>query len=390
MTSTEQTRLGERLKVSRSAAGFTQEQAAEQVKLARTTLVAIERGDREVRPDELVAFANIYNVSVHSLLRASAIKVELVGQFRRTISDKTDDANIAAVSMLHDLSAAYVELERCLGKVSVLDYPPERKIGRGKIATQAEELAVELRTRLGLGLGPIPDLESILELELGLRIFVRPIASEISGVYGYHPEIGACVLLNSNHPATRRRWTLAHELAHFMTSRLAPSVMHDGPHHKNADDLFADAFAAAFLMPNATVRRLFDEYVGREGNFAARHLVLGARRLNVSLEAFSRQLEILELLPLGTYDKLRQQGLSDRAVPGFEDETPKRDGTRMLISGASGVRLMMLAAEAHDQGLYSEGQLADMLSLDRLAVREVIDSFAALEPLTVAVESRRK
>jgi hypothetical protein len=44
-------------------------------------------------------------------------------------------------------------------------------MGRGRIAQQAEEIAAELRSRLGLGLGPIPDLEGLLELELGLRIF---------------------------------------------------------------------------------------------------------------------------------------------------------------------------------------------------------------------------
>ena len=78
------------------------------------------------------------------------------------------------MATLHDIAAAYVELERRLNKVGTLDYPPERKIGRGRLTQQAEELAAELRSRLGLGLGPIPDLEGILELELGVRIsYVR-------------------------------------------------------------------------------------------------------------------------------------------------------------------------------------------------------------------------
>lgn len=55
-------KVGDRLRVARSASGLTQEQAAERLGLARTTLVAIERGDRQPRPEELVAFAKLYAV----------------------------------------------------------------------------------------------------------------------------------------------------------------------------------------------------------------------------------------------------------------------------------------------------------------------------------------
>src|SRR3990167_6787960 len=227
MTSTEQARIGERLRVSRTAAGLTQEHAAEAVQISRTTLVAIERGDREARPEELLALAKLYSVSVHSLLRPTAVKVELVGQFRKKArTTNGDKEGIAAMGTLHDIAAAYVELERRLNKVGAVDYPPERKIGRGRLSQQAEELAAELRSRLGLGLGPIPDLEGILELEMGVRIFVRPLPSSISGVYAYHAELGAIILLNRLHPRSRRRWTLAHELAHFMSTRFEASVVH--------------------------------------------------------------------------------------------------------------------------------------------------------------------
>jgi Zn-dependent peptidase ImmA (M78 family)/transcriptional regulator with XRE-family HTH domain len=383
MTATEQARVGERLRVSRTAAGLTQEQAAETVQMSRTTLVAIERGDREARPEELTALAKLYGVSVHSLLRATAVKVEIVGQFRKKArSTNGQQDEVVAMGILHDIAAAYVELERRLNKLSIVDYPPERKIGRGRVTQQAEEVAAELRSRLGLGLGPIPDLEGILELELGVRIFIRPLPSSIAGVYAYHPELGACIVLNNLHPHQRRRWTLAHELAHFMTTRYEPSVVTTKDSRKSPDDIFADAFAAAFLMPSATVRRIFDEYVGEEGKFATRHLVLGARRLGVSLEAFGRQLENLDLIPSGTFDGLRERGLNEKAVQqvlGGEDE----------VVGLQGTRLLLLAAEAEQQGIFSEGQLADMLLLDRVELREAIDAFSSVEALDAPLEARR-
>jgi transcriptional regulator with XRE-family HTH domain len=160
MTGSEQERLGERLRVARTGSGLTQEQSAEAVGISRTTLVAIERGDREVRPEELVALAKLYAVSVHSVLRPSAVRVEIVGQFRKkSRAPSTDEDGVTALRLLHDVAAAYVELEHQLNKVSITDYPSERKIGRGRLSQQAEEIAAELRSRLGLGLGPVTDLE---------------------------------------------------------------------------------------------------------------------------------------------------------------------------------------------------------------------------------------
>ena len=266
----DQVKVGDRLRVARAAAGLTQVQVAEKLGIARTTVVAIERGDRPARAEELVTLGKLYGVAVHSLLRASAVRVDIVGQFRRKDGlpgGKSENDGIAALTLLHDLAAAYVELERSLHKVSAVDYPPERKVGRGRVEQQAEEIAADLRSRLGLGLGPIPDLVGVLELELGVRIFLRVLPSSVAGVYAYQEELGACILLNQCHPRARRRWTLAHELAHFMTTRHEPSV-DILKSKKHPDDVFADAFAAAFLMPSATVRRIFDEYVGQDGKFS--------------------------------------------------------------------------------------------------------------------------
>lgn len=380
----DQVKLGDRLRVARTANGLTQEQVAERIGVARTTLVAIERGDRPPRPEELVALAKLYGVGVHSLLRPTAVRVDLVGQFRRKrngVEGKSEKDGIEALLLLHDLAAAYVELERRLDKVTLMDYPPERKLGRGRLDQQAEELAAELRSRLGLGLGPISDLVALLELELGLRIFVRPMPSSVAGVYAFHDELGACILTNRLHRRTRQRWTLAHECAHFMTTRREPSVEFSSA-GKHPDDAFADAFASAFLMPSASVRRVFDEYVGHDGRFSARHLILGAHRFGVSLEAFARQLERLELLPQGTYDSLRDRGLNEEAVQRVLGSPAESEAS------VPGARLLMLAAEAHEQDIFSEGQLADMLVMDRVELRAAIDAFTSVDEVDDAVEAR--
>lgn len=363
--------LGERLRLARTAAGLTQEQAATQVGVARTTMVALERGDRQPRPEELTALAKLYGTSASALLRQSSLHVDLVGQFRRALKPETDtEEELAALRLLQKLVASTVELEQRLGRPLVTDYPPEVPLRRGRLAQQAEDLAMEVRSRLGLGVRPIRDVVALVELELGVRVFVRPLAGNISGVFGYAPEAGACILLNRNHPRVRRNWSAAHELGHFLTSRTTPSVDYD---HQAASptERFADLFAAAFLMPGSAIRRAFDEFVAADQRFSPRHLILLAHRFDVSLEAMGRRLEQLALLKQGTYDSLKERGLGlsvARQVLGIDREERDADVPP---------RVALLAAEAYELDLISEQQLAELLALDLVEARKLLDALAA-------------
>lgn len=362
--------LGERLKVARTAVGLTQEQAASALNVARTTMVAIERGDRQVRPSELIALAGLYKTTVHALVRPTALHIDLVGQFRRGAQrSPNENESIEVMRLLHRLATTSVELERRLGRPLIMNYPPERPIGRGRLDQQAEDLAMEVRTRLGIGLGPISDLFTLLELEMGVRIFVRPLPSNISGVFAYHDELGACILLNANHPKTRRAWTLAHELAHFMTRRNVPTVSFIKESEDGLFEDFADLFASALLMPGSIIRRAFADLVGEHGRFTPRHLILTAHRFHVSVEALCRRLEQLELVERGTYEALRERGLRQdiiRQVIGDSAEEERPGPTP---------RFAVMAVDAYSAGLLSESQLVDMLMLDRVQVRQLIDEF---------------
>jgi transcriptional regulator with XRE-family HTH domain len=52
--------LGARLQEARRARGFTQQAVADEMEMARTTLVAIEKGERRVTPHELLRLAAMY------------------------------------------------------------------------------------------------------------------------------------------------------------------------------------------------------------------------------------------------------------------------------------------------------------------------------------------
>src|SRR5215213_836872 len=61
--------LGRRLQAARKARGLTQHDAAEHLQVARTTITAIEKGDRRIQPGEFTRLAALYDRPVPELLR---------------------------------------------------------------------------------------------------------------------------------------------------------------------------------------------------------------------------------------------------------------------------------------------------------------------------------
>src|SRR5258706_8565632 len=124
--------LGDRLRVAREAANLTQKDAAAEIGVARTTLVAIEQGQRRVRMDELQRLAKLYHTSVNALLRREAVHAHLVPRIRKLIGSD-DAASLIATELLSDLAQAEVELENLLGIKRSPKYPQERPILAGDV-----------------------------------------------------------------------------------------------------------------------------------------------------------------------------------------------------------------------------------------------------------------
>src|SRR4029078_2891096 len=152
--------VGEPLREARERVKLKQADAAESVGLSRTTLVAIEQGQRRVRIDELRKLASLYKMSINELMRQEAIHTDFTPKFRKLFQQE-DDAVELAVKQLENLARAEAELERFLGVQPLRNYPPERPILPGDVRAQAEQDALELRQRLGLGLSPISDIVTL-------------------------------------------------------------------------------------------------------------------------------------------------------------------------------------------------------------------------------------
>lgn len=364
--------LGERMRLARESTNMTQKQAADAISVARTTLVAIEQGQRRVRIDELQQLAKLYRVSVNAILRHESVHVDLIPRFRKLV-DAKDFAAMAATELLASLARAEVELENLLGVKRARNYPPERPILPGDVRAQAEQDALELRQRLGLGFAPITDIVTLMEMELGIRVYVRRFEGSVSGVFVYDDALGACILLNANHPRERRNQTAGHELGHFISVRNVPEVLHANEPENSREERYANAFGRSVLTPAGAVRQKFQEVTAGSTHLTRRHIIVMAHFFGVSREATVRRLEELGLTKKGTWDWFAANGgITDEQASQVLGDLRVPDSRKQEADKPTTIRLNLLAAEAYRRELLSEGQLARLLHLDRIELREML------------------
>jgi len=200
--------LGPRLQDARKAAGLTQQAVAERMEMARTTIVAIEKGERRITVPELLTFAKLYGRPVSDFVSRRAVTESFVPQFRATereVLEEHQDVEAATVE-LQRLAEDYAELERITGVSCSRSYPTPYEVRGGNVEQVASYVASAERNRMGLGDGPIGNLRERLETDVGLRIFYYRMPSRVAGVFAYNDPLGACIGINLLHPRDRRHW----------------------------------------------------------------------------------------------------------------------------------------------------------------------------------------
>lgn len=368
--------LGEELKRARIQCNLRQEDVAQIINISRTTLVAIEKGERKIRAEELVQLAQLYHKQLRDFLHPAPALNNLQGiQFRGPIAQTEEHKEQIEFSKIYleNLCRKYLELERIsnitLKKRSYLNEYTRKGLD---IELEAEVLAQEERNRLGLGDAPLPSVRTILEQDVGIKIFFFPLKPpNLSGIYCFVDELGPCIAINSSHQPSRQRWTMCHDYCHFLVDRYEPTVLFNEIYKRiPASEKFADNFAKYFLMPRDSVRRSFSELSGSASkSITLSGLYILANRFGVSLEAITRRLEDLKLLKSGAWERLKdgtnlkinelQKQLNLLPIQESQDTFP--------------LAYRIMAIEAYKNEIISEGQLTHILEVERLTARQLVD-----------------
>jgi Zn-dependent peptidase ImmA (M78 family)/transcriptional regulator with XRE-family HTH domain len=396
--------LGERVADARRRKGWTQGELAARVGLTQTSVSRIETGVRAVSSLELAELAEVLGVSVLDLLRAGqrpmlAIAARL-GHFRDPGAVDRALRRAEALIRLDELLDSVLGPSPPEGAAQLLGAVPPRgavppggvvppvpeavpveagavrrgEVGRGPAVDQGRRLAGEVRQALRLGDGPLGPLPEVLEERLRLDVDFSPLPEAVDGLCVSVGE-RALVLVGSSKPSSRQRFTLAHELAHYLVDDLDPLYVDErGVRARSVAEMRANAFAAHLLMPEPGVRAAIEGFTDD-----AERAVRVALTFGTSVSAAAYQLGNLGLLPETVRDRLTQAGsrplLMRYALPSDWQQDESGRGRLRPPS-----RLYRRATLAFRRGLIGLEPVAELLQRpDRDQLRQELED-AGLAP----------
>ena len=257
--------LGSGLAKARERMGYRQDNAAAALGVTRAMISYWENGRREPSDPQLAALARLYRTSVADLLSGeSGGKPDEAEMLFRGGDAGEPPAARPGIQDFLDFLDRYERLAELVGvEIHGMHVSPFRGVEGAGTANDIRRKAEEVRAHLRLGLGPIADIDALCDL-LGVTVYRSLLGSDlsetISGGFYAHPAVGFSLLVNAGMTLGRRRFTIAHELAH--------ALFHSGPKTrfllsgvtKSPQERFADRFAGEFLMPTEGVRRIMEEH----------------------------------------------------------------------------------------------------------------------------------
>ncbi|MEU7830992.1 XRE family transcriptional regulator [Nonomuraea sp. NPDC049129] len=285
--------VGSRVATARERGGFTQRELGDRLGLHRSAITRIELGQRHLDALELAQLADALGRSVEWFLTEPPA---VIASHRDGLSA---DRNVQRLEDELERTCRDVEL---LNDVNVLSVPSAALHPGVTSRDEAEARALEARSLLGRGDGPLLDLQAAVE-PLGLLAFSLDLGpSVIDGGYVRLGDIGVA-LVNGTADPGRRRFNLAHELGHHL---LADEYTADfGLGTTRADrEALINVFAIHFLMPRSSFHTRWTELSGQWPDPRHRLVVLAAE-FRVSWSATISHALTLELISRSDFELLK-------------------------------------------------------------------------------------
>lgn len=252
----------EGLVLARAASGLDQDDVASALGVSRAMISYWEAGSRTPNDRQLAALSRLLGTPVAVLTGDEEPETPDVAAM--LLRGAELDGGSDAVGGLRDFASfldSYADLAEAANfAVRGMSQSPFTTAVGFESADDSRRKAEEVRAFLRAGLGPIGDMDALCEL-LGVTVYRAPLGQDlrrtVSGAFLNHPRIGFSILVNLDMTPGRRRFTIAHELAHALFHSDAPYMVSTS--RKPPRERFADAFAGEFLMPSEGVRRVMEE-----------------------------------------------------------------------------------------------------------------------------------
>jgi Zn-dependent peptidase ImmA (M78 family)/transcriptional regulator with XRE-family HTH domain len=230
----------EMLLLARDLRGMTQKEVAEAANISQALISQLEAGTREATEDSASRLAIAMRLPISFFEQDehySGFGLSMVYYRKR---------NSALVGHLKRLQAEVnlrrMHIKQILRGVNLQTKKQFSFMDIGEHGTP-EDVAIRLRATWMIPLGPISNLTTVIE-NAGGFVFKFPFGTtDIDAMSQWPSDSPPLFFLNSQAPADRVRFSLAHELGHVLMHEVA------------SDDIEseADRFASEFLMPKSEI-----------------------------------------------------------------------------------------------------------------------------------------
>lgn len=248
--------IGKRLRVARESRGLTQGVAAAEIGLRSSAISLMESGKRQVSTLELTRLAELYGRSVEWFVNPKASAEDPVFALFRAAPDLGNGEARKQVGYCIRLFSTGASLADMLGRAATSALPcyelPEPS-STGLAIEQGQYVADQERRRLGLGVASILSIPELIGSQ-GIWTAALRLSDEVSGLFLRSLEFGMGILVNGGQPPVRKRFSYAHEYGHALMDRDCETTVTSRNNAKHVREQRANAFAAAFLIPEDGVR----------------------------------------------------------------------------------------------------------------------------------------
>jgi Zn-dependent peptidase ImmA (M78 family) len=112
---------------------------------------------------------------------------------------------------------------------------------------------------------PLPVDPIYIAHELGIEVYIATLSEGVSGMLVKRPGVDPQIYLQESDHRNRQRFTCAHELGHYVASEGSDTIEYVehrallASQGSNPDEIYANQFAAALLMPADAVKERWRE-----------------------------------------------------------------------------------------------------------------------------------
>jgi Zn-dependent peptidase ImmA (M78 family)/transcriptional regulator with XRE-family HTH domain len=275
------TTVGARIRRARIMKGLSQAQLGEGLNKTQTAVSYWEAGRRSPDLDDLIELADVLDVPVSYFFERSEAKPKEKSGKKRVLLRA--EATLRPFEFLSSEIAAFADfaedtMEPLAGKIRVAAEDPTRA-------------AQQLLAQAHVTKTPIEVVE--LAARCGVNVVEWDFSDEISGLL-LDLDVGPVIGFNGIHAPTRQRFTIAHELGHFLLDHhdhfhidlSEQESLGASPGYRWQDERAANDFAAQLLMPAAFVTQAFakTKSLGQlASEFDVSSQAMGFRLLNLGL-----------------------------------------------------------------------------------------------------------